>query len=249
MWGAISSATRNIIKKQKIKFKGGETAKIAKNGNVLNKAGEVIGKAFYKGDRIYVTDKRGTVVKNVFTSSGKEVTDAVKKLPKNSILQLDDALKYYTDDNGNTYRVGDSLLEKIKYSIKGYEYSTDELSRIKTFATDNLQLKDPRKRLTIADTLETISKGFQKAGDHRGHLFGDQFNGSNSLANIVAMSGELNTGAYKDMEQIWADALRAGKRVKVSGELIYSGSSRRPEKIIVKYIIDNGDEVVRTFIN
>ena len=249
MWGAITSVTKNVLKKQKLKFKGGKTAKIAKNGDVIDKSGKVIGKAFCKGDKIYVTDKRG-VVKNVFTSSGKEVSDAVKKLPKNSILQLDDTVKYYTDDNGNTYRIGDSLLSKAQYKIKGYQYSTDKLSRVKTFATDNLKLKkNGRKRLNIVDSIETISKGFQKAGDHRGHLFGDQFNGSNSMANIIPMKGELNTGAYKEMEQIWADALNAGKKVKVSGELIYTGDSMRPDKIIVRYVIDNDDEVVIKFIN
>ena len=249
MWGAIASVTKNIVSKQKLKFKSGDIAKIAKNGNVLNKKGEAIGKAFYKGDKIYFTTKDG-VVTNIFTSSGKEVTGVVKRLPANSILQLDETVKYYTDDKGNIYRIGDALKKDIKYSVKGYEYSTDKYSRIKTFATDNLKLKDPkRKRLDIVDTIETIAKGFQKSGDNRGHLFADLFNGDNSMANIIAMKGDLNLGEYKDMEQIWADALRAGKKVKVSGELVYNGSSQRPEKIIVRYIIDNGDEVVKTFIN
>ena len=249
MWGAIASATKNIISKQKLKFGNGEIAKIAKNGDVLNKKGEAIGKAFYKGDKIYFTNKNG-VVKNVFNSSGKEVTNAVKKLPANSILQLDDSIKNYTDDDGIIYRVGDSLKKEIQYRIKGYKYATDKYGRIKTFATDNLKLKKTKNgRLNIVDTIETIAKGFQKAGDDRGHLFADIFDGDNSMANIIAMNGELNKGAYKSLENLWAEALRAGKKVKVSGELVYSGNSQRPEKVIVRYVIDNGDEIVKTFIN
>ena len=248
MWGAIASVTKNIVSKQKLKFGNGEIAKIAKNGNVLNKNGETIGKAFYKGDKIYFTNNKG-VVKNVFNSSGKEVSGAVKRLPANSILQLDDSVKNYTDDDGIIYRVGDSLKKEIQYRIKGYKYSTDKYGRIKTFATDSLKLKTKEGRLNIVDTIETIAKGFQKAGDDRGHLFADIFNGDNSMANIVAMNGDLNKGAYKSLENTWADALKAGKKVKVSGELVYSGNSQRPDKVIVRYVIDNGDEIVKTFVN
>ena len=77
----------------------------------------------------------------------------------------------------------------------------------------------------------------------------DMFGGDNSLANIVAMNGKLNKGEYKAMELTWQRALQEGKNVTVNGELIFSGNSQRPDKIIVKYIIENGDEVVKTFLN
>ena len=250
MWGAIASATKNIIHKQRLKFSDGTVAKILKNGDVVDKANNTIGKAFYKGDKIYCTSTNGTI-KAVFDSSGKQLRNAPKSLPGNSVFQqAKDSIKYYSDEKGRIYRIGDSLKENMNYSLKGYKYSTDQLGRVKSFSTNNLRLKDPnRKRLGIVDTIQTIAKGSQKAGDHRGHLFGDLFEGDNSLGNIVAMSRELNTGGYKEMETTWKAALEAGKKVKVSGEIVYNNKTQRPSKIIVKYVIDNGPEKVETFIN
>lgn len=250
MWGAIASASKNIIRKQKLTFTDGLKAKILKDGTVVDKVGKSIGKAFYKGDKIYYQAKDGTI-KAVFSSSGKELSNIPKRLPPNSILQLvQNGEKYYTDAKGTIYRVGDKLQSSVKYSLKGYEYSTDNIGRIKSFATNSLQLKDAnRTRLGITDALETIAKGSQRAGDHRGHLFADLFNGDNSMANIVAMSEKLNLGEYKDMELAWEAALKAGQKVKVSGELVYGANSQRPEKIIVKYVFDNGDVITKVFVN
>ena len=249
MWGAITSVTKNMISKKKLKFANGATAKVRNNGEVLDKAGKSIGKAFYKKGKIYFTDGND-VVKNVFSSSGKELTNVTKALPANSILQVNDFEKTYTDSKGIIYRIGNSLGKGKQYSINGYDYSTDNLGRINSFAAKKLKLKAAGEgRLDIVDSLETIAKGAQKQGDDRGHLIADMFGGDNSLANIVAMNGKLNKGEYKAMELTWQRALQEGKNVTVNGELIFSGNSQRPDKIIVKYIIENGDEVVKTFLN
>ena len=250
MWGAITSATKNIIRKQKLKFTDGTVAKILKTGDVVDKANNIIGKAYYKGDKIYYAAADDTI-KAVFNSSGKQLKNAPRVLPANSIFQqAKDSIKYYSDEKGRIYRIGDELKENMTYSLKGYKYSTDQAGRIKSFSTNNLKLKDSnRTRLKIVDTLETIAKGSQKAGDHRGHLFGDLFEGDNSLGNIVAMSEKMNLTEYKNMETTWEKALKAGKNVKVSGEIVYNNNTQRPSKIIVKYVIDNGPEKVETFIN
>jgi len=248
MWGAIASATKNVIPKKKIVFADGAKAKISKNGTVVNKKGEVIGTALAKGNRIYFSDKNGTV-KEVFDSSGKILSNEPKSLPKNSVFQLSvNSKKIFTDARGIVYREGTQLKSNITYIKNGYKYSTDSYGRIRSFGTDKLKIKEG-KRLNIADSLETIAKGAQKAGDDRGHLFADMFGGDNSMANLVPMRKALNRGEYKEMELIWKAALKEGKAVSVKGELVYGDKTQRPEKIIIKYIIDNGDEVTKEFIN
>ena len=91
--------------------------------------------------------------------------------------------------------------------------------------------------MPILNTLQEIGRGFQRAGDDRGHLIADQFDGNNTLANIVAMNGELNKGAYKAMEDLWAEAIRNGQHVSGTIELVYSGSSFRPSTFEVAYSI------------
>lgn len=248
MWGAIGSVTKNVIHKKKLVYDDGTKAKILKNGDVVDKADKVVGKAFAKGDKIYVSDKNGTV-KAIFNSSGKQLSEASKTLPKDSVFQLSESSrKIYTDAKGFVYREGTQLKKNITYIKNGYKYSTDKYGRIKTFGTSNLKLKQG-PRLSITDSQEAIAKGAQKAGDDRGHLFADMFGGDNSLANIVPMKGKLNKGEYKEMELIWKSALKEGKTVKVEGKLIYGDKTHRPDKIIVKYTIDNGDEITKVFAN
>lgn len=248
MWGAITSLTKNIVHNKKLVLEDGTKLKIQKNGNVIDKKGKFVGKAYAKGDKIYVVDKRSRVTA-VFNSSGKYIPEPSNSLPKNSIFQSKDGLKkQYTDAKGIIYREGDELRKDISYTKNGYNYSTDNYKRIKTFSTNNLKMKDGQ-RLNITDSQKTISQGAQKADDDRGHLFGDMFGGDNSMANIVPMKKELNRGEYKKMEEEWNAALKEGKKVRVTGKLIYKDTTKRPSKLKVTYTIDNSREVERIFIN
>lgn len=62
------------------------------------------------------------------------------------------------------------------------------------------------------------------------------------------MSANLNLSAWKQMENIWADAMVAGKDVKIKVKAIYSGTSQRPMGFEVDYWID-GQISTRTFPN
>lgn len=63
------------------------------------------------------------------------------------------------------------------------------------------------------------------------------------------MDATLNRGDWKAMESSWSKALDKGKTVDVKIEQIYSGTSQRPTSFKVKYRVDNGSWIKRTFTN
>ena len=109
-------------------------------------------------------------------------------------------------------------------------------------------MKDREGRLPIKDTIEDIGKGDQKEGDDRGHLIGDQFDGSNGLENMIPQDANINRNDFKNFENELAKNVKEGKVVTVKVEPVYEGDSKRPSAVIVTYTID-GVESVRVFPN
>lgn len=187
------------------------------------------------------------------------MTHIPKELPENvkgdstleekaeSSKEAEDKTARYYDDNGRLYRIGNNLLPNTEYDINGYHYETDHRGRIIS-AEGNLQVKDHDGRPSIKDSMDNIGKGDQKETDDRGHLIGDQFNGSNGMENIVPQDADINRKDYKELENELAKEVKAGKDVHVKVEPIYEGDSHRPTDIIVTYSID-GEESVRFFPN
>lgn len=252
MWSAICSVGRTVLKNlrlpSKLVFSDGSKAKIKLDGSVINSAGEAIGKAYYSNKGIFIRNLSGDAIPYLFSTKGKQIVDisatlldvmAKGRLPANTLLQLgleDAAQTVLTDATGKIFQVNGNLLPNITYQLGAYTYRTDSLGRIASVTFEKLTLKK-LKRLPILNTIQEIGRGFQKAGDDRGHLIGDRFGGDNSLANIVAMNRELNQGAYKNMENIWADAIQNGENVSGTIELVYSESSFRPDTLKVIYSI------------
>ena len=158
-----------------------------------------------------------------------------------------DGKTYYYDDNGNLYRVDNELLPNSEYYINGYRYTTDEKSRIIS-AEGKLHLKDRDERLNIKDSIEDIGKGDQKPGDDRGHLIGDQFDGSNGLENMIPQNADINRNDFRNLETGLAKEVKSGNDVYYKVEPVYDGDSRRPIAIVVSYSI-NGNESTKIFIN
>ncbi|MGG7448517.1 hemagglutinin repeat-containing protein [Kosakonia oryzendophytica] len=86
-------------------------------------------------------------------------------------------------------------------------------------------------------------------GDEGGHLIASIFNGPGEKLNLLPMDGNLNKGAWKQMENTWAKALSEGKEVKVNIQPSYVGDSVRPDKFYVEYTIDGGRPIAETFKN
>ncbi|MBR4472208.1 MAG: DNA/RNA non-specific endonuclease [Oscillospiraceae bacterium] len=252
MWGAICSVGRTLLKNLKLpttlKFLDGTKAKIKLDGSVVNAAGEEIGKAYYSAKGIFIKSVSGDVP-YLFNTSGKQLADigielltdmAKGRLPANTIFQLgldESAQSVMTDAAGTIFQINGELLPNITYRLGQATYQTDALGRITKVTFEDLALKTRTGRLPILNTLQEIGRGFQRVGDDRGHLIADRFSGNNSLANIVAMNGDLNKGAYKAMEDAWAEAIVNGEHVSGTIELAYSGSSFRPSSFDVAYSI------------
>lgn len=161
-------------------------------------------------------------------------------------LQLENK-KDYHDDNGNLYRIDNELSPNNEYEINGYKYKTDDEGRIVS-AEGKLHIKDREGRLVIRDSIEDIGKGDQKEGDDRGHLIGDQFDGSNGLENMIPQDANINRNDFKNFENVLAKEVKEGKEVNVKIEPLYEGTIRRPSDIVVTYTV-NGDVGMVIFPN
>lgn len=161
--------------------------------------------------------------------------------------EIDADETYYYDDNGKLYRVGKELAPNSEYEINGYKYRTDGKGRIIS-AEGILHRKDREGRLTIKDSIDDIGKGDQQEGDDRGHLIGDQFDGTNGLENMIPQDAKINQTDFKSFENELAREMKSGKEVFYKAEPIYEGDSRRPVAVAVTYRID-GKESVRIFPN
>lgn len=185
--------------------------------------------------------------KDVDSESENQQSDYQIEASENPHTETREGETYYYDDNGQLYRVGNELAPNSEYEINGYKYETDEKGRIVS-AEGTLHLKNREGRLPIRDSIDDIGKGDQMEGDDRGHLIGDQFDGSNGLENMIPQDAGINRNDYKNFENELANAVREGKEVNVKNEPIYEGDSHRPVATVVTYSID-GEESVRVFPN
>jgi filamentous hemagglutinin len=131
------------------------------------------------------------------------------------------------------------------YKVDGNKtYQTDDLGRVNAVEADLLSSVKDRNTY---QQCKTGKCGLD--GDEGGHLIASIFDGPGEKLNLVPMDGNLNKGAWKQMENTWANALKDGKPVNVKIEPVYSGDSVRPDKFTVVYQIDGGRSVRETFQN
>lgn len=135
-------------------------------------------------------------------------------------------------------------------------YKTDKLGRV-----DNVTAKLESK-ITGRNVDQQVRLVYQKDGnwsgkipdgraapkDDGGHLIANVLGGAGEQINYVPMLRNLNRGAYKKMENTLVKAAKKGKEVCMDIKLIYKGSSKRPDKLIVHYTID-GVAYKRIFSN
>ncbi len=98
----------------------------------------------------------------------------------------------------------------VKHASGEKIYHTDELSRPVHIETSLSLSKSDR------NTYQQCKAGkCGNQGDEGGHLIASIFGGPGERLNVVPMDGNLNKGAWKQMENSWAKELKAGKRVDV----------------------------------
>ncbi len=149
--------------------------------------------------------------------------------------------KFLNNPEPNTnYKTSDSL------------YKTDELGRVDTVSTDLTELvRRDRNNYQQGQAGKTggIKDGLED--DHGGHLIASMFDGLGEQINYVPMNKKVNGsgGEWGSLERIWRSELDRGSVVKVDIKPVYTGSSKRPDEIVVTYKINNGIEKERVIKN
>jgi hypothetical protein len=128
------------------------------------------------------------------------------------------------------------------YERNGYEYKTDEMGRTKLVSGD-LQLVEGERT-----PLQTEIGHMGLETDEGGHLLATRFDGPTDAFNLVPQDENLNRGAWKSMENSWAEGLSKGQDVKVMVEPVYGDDTIRPESFEVLSQID-GELTYSSFLN
>ena len=138
------------------------------------------------------------------------------------------------------------LVKNMRYEVDGIIYQSDELGRVLTTTAD---LDDiARVRLGNQQIRSVHVKDGVRGADQGGHIVGSRFFRPGEQINLYPQSANLNQGAWKTMENTWADGMVAGKDVKIEVEAVFSGASKRPDSFKVKYTID-GQPFQENFVN
>ncbi len=126
------------------------------------------------------------------------------------------------------------------YKVGKYTYKTDELGRVKSVGGELDLSKVDRNTYQQGKAGKTDGIKDGLTNDEGGHLIASIFKGPGEQINYAAMDGNLNKGAWKRMENKWAEALKGNppKKVEVEIKSFYEEGSKRPKKFIVKYLID-----------
>lgn len=127
----------------------------------------------------------------------------------------------------------------------GYLYHTDGQGRVSR-VEGNLQLGDgPRNTYQQ----QVSGREDRLPDDQGGHLIASIFQGPGEQMNLVPQNGNLNMGAWKQMENAWAEALKADLDVQVRINPVYGGDSLRPTRFDVSYQVEGQPPATRTFQN
>ncbi|WP_216825095.1 DNA/RNA non-specific endonuclease [Agarilytica rhodophyticola] len=178
-------------------------------------------------------------------------TSTPGQTPVNNTPKKDDVTVLDPGEKGNwNAELNGKLKPEHKYQVGPYLYETDDQGRInRVSGTLDLEKRDRNTyQQTKAGKEDGIKDGL--ADDEGGHIIASIFNGPGEQINYAAMDGNLNKGAWKRMENSWAEALKKDppEVVIVDIDIIYEGDSKRPEAFEVFYEVD-GKEKFRTFEN
>lgn len=117
----------------------------------------------------------------------------------------------------------------------GYEFQIDIISRSrKVYGLLSFTLSPVRSRRSQAQA----GGADRRPGDDGGHYIAARFNGPRDGFNHFAQDANFNRGGYRALEDIWAREMRAGHGVFVEIEPHYTGTSQRPDNVLVTWYVD-----------
>ena len=137
------------------------------------------------------------------------------------------------------------LKTNVEYTDKnGYKYTTDSSGNITKVEVKDLKLgkgeRNTHSQKIVGREDRITNAPLSYDNDDGGHLIATRFKGSGDIDNMVAQNRQVNRsgGAWYEMEQEWANALKEGKQVSVKMDIEYPSDSMRPAKFKIEYKID-----------
>lgn len=167
------------------------------------------------------------------------ITDDIADATKVTKVKFGEHIKV-TKEGRKTVK---ELKPNVEYTTtNNYTYTTDAEGRINS-VKGTLQLGKKQKRDLKAQ--REVGGEDRLPNDNGGHLIAHQFGGEGGIDNLVAMDASVNKapGKWRELEIEWEKNIREGNEVYVEMYPIYSGNSKRPDAIIVKYKINNVEEL------
>jgi hypothetical protein len=124
----------------------------------------------------------------------------------------------------------------------GYTYTIDSRDRtVKVSGALTVAAQPTRSR-----TAQARAGGSERrSSDDGGHYIAARFNGPTEAFNHFAQDANFNRGSYRALEDQWAKAKRAGKKVTVRIVPYYARLSIRPSTIDVWFTIDGHEESLK----
>lgn len=117
----------------------------------------------------------------------------------------------------------------------GYIYEADADGRTR-LAFGDLTVAGKQVRSRSSQT--QAGGADRRSTDDGGHYIAARFNGPAAAINHFAQDENFNRGAYRVLENDWARAKRAGKKVTVKIVPVYNGASTRPSSLNVWFTVD-----------
>ena len=224
----VAGASAMVLVTLGIEIVGGKGAGVL--GKVAMRVGEIVRMAKTPLEAASLLEKELVAAR----AAGKSA-DELRVLTKARDERLAQARKEAADPKGKEgAHVAKGRLEpNAKYTLNGYDYTTDAHGRIKSV--------EGELRLESADrdnyAQRTVGAGDGRLpDDHGGHMIGSQFGGHGGKENLTPMAEKVNnyhSGEWGKMEKEWAERLRAGDSVHVRIEPIYNSETLRPDSFDV----------------
>lgn len=120
-------------------------------------------------------------------------------------------------------------------SVGGYNFTRDAEGRPGPVSG---RLRRQPDQVRSRSVQRNAGKPDRQPSDHGGHLIARRFGGPEIPENHIAQDANINRGRYRKLENKWDRALGKGKTVDVEVTPKYTGSSKRPDSLDVKYKID-----------
>ena len=192
------------------------------------------------GDTKWYSLKPGNI-RNEMASPRAPDENATDFVQMGTITKIASASKPIVAD---PFNANGTLKANVRYNTGQFANhlgETDKLGRIISMKTDNLQMTNEAKRLR--DDPNSMGK---EPGDHVGHLIEDRFGGSPKLDNIISQLARVNLSSFKIIEKAIDPPINSGLQpvtVSIEIKVIYTSNDLRPSSFVVKYAIDDNEEI------